>query len=213
MLYKGTQEKYESQIADHAEHEDVLRKEGWLEYGELPESEPEMKYASGVGVSGRSKTQEADLSAFVPVEQFDELASSLVGAKSEIETLKGIIEKGMEENEQLRNRINQLESALSGSINDFSTANEKYVEMAKKAGNITLEYQKFKNDVEAMKARIAELQGDDTPVGTTSEAVDYNSLTADQLRALLDEKEIKYLARDNKDTLIALLTQPTKTEE
>ncbi|WP_180072207.1 HeH/LEM domain-containing protein [Acinetobacter sp. YH12200] len=34
---------------------------------------------------------------------------------------------------------------------------------------------------------------------------DYNSMTADQLRALLDEKGIEYKARDSKAELIALL--------
>lgn len=33
----------------------------------------------------------------------------------------------------------------------------------------------------------------------------YSELTSDELRALLDEKGIKYLARDSKDTLIKLL--------
>lgn len=69
------------------------------------------------------------------------------------------------------------------------------------------------SSVSAMKERIAEMQGDTTPVGTVSYAVDYNSMTADQLRALLDERGIKYLVRDSKDTLIALLEQPENTEE
>ena len=37
------------------------------------------------------------------------------------------------------------------------------------------------------------------------QVVDYSTLTSDQLRALLDEKGITYLARDNKETLINLL--------
>lgn len=47
------------------------------------------------------------------------------------------------------------------------------------------------------------------PVNT----VDYNSMTTDQLRTILDEKKVKYLARDKKEALLALLTQPIKTEE
>lgn len=35
--------------------------------------------------------------------------------------------------------------------------------------------------------------------------INYSSLTSDQLRALLDEKGIAYLARDNKETLLKLL--------
>lgn len=41
----------------------------------------------------------------------------------------------------------------------------------------------------------------------------YSSMTSDQLRKILDEKGIKYLARDNKETLIALLMPPVKTED
>jgi len=44
------------------------------------------------------------------------------------------------------------------------------------------------------------------------QSVDYSTLTSDQLRALLDEKGIAYLARDNKETLINLLTQPVPQE-
>jgi predicted GIY-YIG superfamily endonuclease len=173
MLYKGTQQDYQNQIADHAEHEDVLRGDGWSDYVDLPESEPDMKYASGSGVGDTSaepsKSQEIDLSAFVPIEQFDAVAEKLAQSESEVARLNGVIKNGMEENEQLRSRIAELEVPVS--------------------------------------------------MGATSEPVqaeqpiDYSSMTADQLRVLLDEKEIKYLARDNKDTLISLLEQPVNTEE
>ncbi|UOH16918.1 hypothetical protein [Acinetobacter sp. NyZ410] len=39
-----------------------------------------------------------------------------------------------------------------------------------------------------------------------TDAVDYNSMTSEQLRTILDAKGIKYLARDNKDTLVGLLS-------
>lgn len=42
-------------------------------------------------------------------------------------------------------------------------------------------------------------------VGSGSAAPNYSDMTSDELRALLDEKGIKYLARDSKDTLIKLL--------
>lgn len=78
----------------------------------------------------------------------------------------------------------------------------------------------FKNDVPAMYARIAELQGDTTPAGATSDNqktelneesaddvqdVDYSQWTADQLREQLNKRGIKFKARDSKDELIALL--------
>lgn len=173
MLYKGTQQDYQSQVADHAEHEDVLRNDGWSDYVELPESEPEMKYASGLGVgdasASPSKTQEVDLTAYVPVEQFDAVAEKLAQSESEVARLNGVIKNGMEENEQLRSRIAEFEAPIS------MVAANKPVQV--------------------------------------EQPIDYNSMTADQLRALLDEKEIKYLARDNKDTLISLLEQPVNTEE
>lgn len=70
------------------------------------------------------------------------------------------------------------------------------------------EFIAFQNDVAAMKARIAELQGvDGSPIGESKDAapVDLNTLNLEQLQALLDEKEIKYLKRDNKATLLELL--------
>lgn len=58
-------------------------------------------------------------------------------------------------------------------------------------------------------ANETQVVGDITPIETR----DYNSLTTPQLQKLLDEKGIAYLKRDNKDTLLALLTQPVKAEE
>lgn len=181
MLYKGTQQDYQNQIADHAEHEEVLRGEGWSDYVDLPESEPEMKYASGGMADG---VDPIGSEAFVPVEQFDAVAAKLAQSESEVARLNGVIKNGMEENTGLRD---QLAAAQGEQI-------------------------AFKNDVGAMNARIAELQGDDTPVGATSEPVqveqpiDYNSMTADQLRALLDEKGIAHKVRDTKAELIELLS-------
>lgn len=78
----------------------------------------------------------------------------------------------------------------------------------------------FKNDVPAMKARIAELQGDTTPVGATNDNpnpeldeettddaqdFDYSQWTADQLREELKKRGIKFKVRDSKDELLALL--------
>lgn len=78
----------------------------------------------------------------------------------------------------------------------------------------------FKNDVPAMYARIAELQGDTTPAGATNDNpnpelnkettddaqdFDYSQWTADQLREELKKRGIKFKARDSKDELLALL--------
>lgn len=63
------------------------------------------------------------------------------------------------------------------------------------------EFIAFQNDVAAMKARIAELE----PDYDASKSIDHNTLNLEQLQALLDEKEIKYLKRDSKATLLELL--------
>lgn len=83
------------------------------------------------------------------------------------------------------------------------------------------EFIAFKNDVAAMKARIAELQGDTTPVGATSDntnpetiqkgtddvqGVDFSLWTADQLRDELTKRGIEFKVRDSKADLIALLS-------
>lgn len=59
------------------------------------------------------------------------------------------------------------------------------------------------------------LQLDPAPQDTLVEPTepDYSNATAKELREALDAKGIKYLQRDNVDTLRALLTQPQKTEE
>lgn len=74
-----------------------------------------------------------------------------------------------------------------------------------------------------MYARIAELHGDTTPVGTTSESpnpdeardstdqsqndTDYSSWTAEQLRDAITNQGKKFKARDSKDELIVILKE------
>ena len=62
----------------------------------------------------------------------------------------------------------------------------------------------FQNDVAAMKVRIVELEPI-SALGNVLNPNNHNDLTLEQLQALLDEKEIKYLKRDNKATLLGLL--------
>lgn len=105
------------------------------------------------------------------------------------ETLSGIKISSDQDLESAKNKIAQLEEELA----DF------------KGTHIA-----FLNDVPAMKARIAELEagkeGSDQDE-QNSESHDYTSMTSDQIRAILDEKGIKWLKRDDKDTLISYLTK------
>lgn len=71
------------------------------------------------------------------------------------------------------------------------------------------EFIAFQNNVGAMKARIAELQGDTTPVGSTSHSgphlISLNDLTLAQLQEMAKSKGIEFKVRDSKGTLIELL--------
>lgn len=98
MLYKGNQEKYQTIIADDEDHEAELVADGWVNYGELPEREQ--------GVEGGSIGENTgDSSSFVPVEQFDALASKVVELEEENIQLKEVIEKGSAENSELRKKL------------------------------------------------------------------------------------------------------------
>lgn len=71
------------------------------------------------------------------------------------------------------------------------------------------EFIAFQNNVGAMKARIAELQGDTTPVGTTSnpesKLISLNDLTLTQLQEMAKSKGVEFKVRDSKNTLIDLI--------
>ena len=101
MLYKGNQEKYQTVIADDEDREAELVADGWVNYGELPEREHGGSIGENTG----------DSSSFVPVEQFDALASKVVELEEENAQLKEVIEKGSAENSELRKklRIKELE--------------------------------------------------------------------------------------------------------
>ena len=65
------------------------------------------------------------------------------------------------------------------------------------------------NSVSAMKERIAEIQGDTTPVGSASHSgahlISLNDLTLAQLQEMAKSKGIEFKVRDSKGTLIELL--------
>ena len=71
------------------------------------------------------------------------------------------------------------------------------------------EFIAFQNNVGAMKARIAELQGDTTPAGSASYSgshlISLNDLTLAQLQEMAKSKGIEFKVRDSKGTLIELL--------
>lgn len=101
--------------------------------------------------------------------------------RAENERLNDIITKGTAENIELKENLSKSDSA----------------------------HEKFRNDVAAMKARIAELQGDTTPIGSTNETeaklASLDDLTIPQLQDMAKSKGVEFKARDSKDTLIKLL--------
>ena len=52
MLYKGNQEKYQTAIADDEDHESELVEQGWCEYHNLEEAQPNL--VDGLGGSASS---------------------------------------------------------------------------------------------------------------------------------------------------------------
>lgn len=98
----------------------------------------------------------------------------------------------------------------SGLEEELKVALEKVEKLQEELADFKGTHIAFLNDVPAMKARIAELESGSevqylTPEKT--ESPDYTSMTSDQIRKVLDEKGIKWLKRDDKETLISYLTK------
>ena len=91
----------------------------------------------------------------------------------------------------------------------FDALAEKLAETEEQLATSQGEFIAFQNNVGAMKARIAELQGNTTPVGSTSysepKVISLNDLTLAQLQEMAESKGIAFKVRDSKGTLIDLL--------
>lgn len=91
----------------------------------------------------------------------------------------------------------------------FDALAEKLAEAEGQLATSQGEFIAFQNNVDAMNARIAELQGDTTPVGTTSnpesKLISLNDLTLTQLQEMAKSKGVVFKVRDSKNTLIDLL--------
>ncbi|TNL51203.1 hypothetical protein [Acinetobacter bereziniae] len=125
--------------------------------------------------------------AFVPVEQFDAVSEELVQKELQLNVAQTERDQFKAENDDLKEQLSKAleeNQLLQHVIDSFKTESVNAV-----------------NETQVV--------GDVTPVETR----DYNSLTTPQLQKLLDEKGIAYLKRDNKETLLALLTQTVKAEE
>ena len=94
-------------------------------------------------------------------------------------------------------------------VKQFDALALKVAETEEQLATSQGEFIAFQNNVGAMKARIAELQGDTTPVGSTSysepKVISLNDLTLAQLQEMAKSKGIEFKVRDSKGALIELL--------
>ncbi|WP_312057395.1 HeH/LEM domain protein [Acinetobacter courvalinii] len=121
-------------------------------------------------------------------------------------------------------------------LSSFNRARERQMtqqkvnELEEQLAGVKGEFIAFKNDPDAMKARIAELEagagnqnltgaGDNQPLDDQQTAgdnqeqnkpVDYSSLRVDEIKAVLTEKGISFEGVTRKDDLLALIPQEPK---
>lgn len=102
-----------------------------------------------------------------------------------------------------------VDSATLVPVEQFDALASKLAETEDQLATSQGEFIAFQNNVGAMKARIAELQGDTTPVGSASYSgshlISLNDLTLAQLQEMAESKGIAFKVRDSKGTLIELL--------
>lgn len=183
MLYKGDLVNFEYATAHSVEHEDELKESGWIEHHELSllEESPDIKSAA-------DEKEEVDLSAFIPVEQFDAVAKKLI-----------------ETEEQLNAKSIELEQAQR--LNKTLEAQH-----AEKVANLEGEITSLKDELTALPAATGVPQEVYDAVYQEREqlikenaTLKYSAMGANDLKAILDQKGIKYGSRDEKDTLVKLV--------
>ncbi|MDN5642363.1 MAG: hypothetical protein L0G42_05380 [Acinetobacter sp.] len=102
-------------------------------------------------------------------------------------------------------------------IEQFDAVSEELVQKELQLNVAQTERDDFKTENDELKAQLSKALEENQQLQTVidsfkaetvnaTDAVDYNSMTSEQLRTILDAKGIKYLARDNKDTLVGLLS-------
>ncbi|MDS7930655.1 Ish1 domain-containing protein [Acinetobacter sp. V102_4] len=134
-----------------------------------------------------------------------------------IDNTKAECEKVVEENGQLKQKIEILEQA-NGDSSELLSENSRLKDAVLQADNATKaaegkvvsiqsEFDAFKNDVAAMQARIAELEAGklaENPVTETA-TNDFESWSNDQLKEYLASKDIGYKPSASKAELLKLI--------
>ncbi|HGH3214622.1 Ish1 domain-containing protein [Acinetobacter baumannii] len=130
---------------------------------------------------------------------------------------KAECEKVIEENGQLKQKIEILEQA-SGDSSELISENSRLKDAVLQADNaakaaegkvvsIQAEFEAFKNDVAAMQARIAELESGKAAENSTTETAvnDFENWSNDQLKEYLASKNIGYKPSATKAELLKLI--------
>ena len=102
-----------------------------------------------------------------------------------------------------------IDSSALVPVEQFDDLASKLSETEDQLATSQGEFIAFQNNIGAMKARIAELQGNTTPAGSASHSgahvISLNDLTLAQLQEMAKSKGIEFKVRDSKGTLIELL--------
>lgn len=103
----------------------------------------------------------------------------------------------------------ELEQGMLNPHDATKDSSNPFAELEDQLATSQGEFIAFQNNIGAMNARIAELQGDTTPVGSASNSepkvISLNDLTLAQLQEMAESKGIAFKVRDSKGTLIELL--------
>ena len=147
--------------------------------------------------------------------------SAVIGITPElqevIDNTKAECEKVVEENGQLKQKIEILEQA-SGDSSELISENSRLKDAVVQADNATkaaeeqvvgiqAEFDGFKNDIPAMQARIAELEAEKAAENPATETVanDFENWSNDQLKEYLASKNIGYKPSATKAELLKLI--------
>lgn len=185
MLYKGTLIKFEFTTAVSKEHEEELKADGWVEHRELEEP-----VSIGETDDSAEDVKEIDLDAYVPVEQFDVLAEKLTEAENMLSEKTVELEKAQE---QLATSTEQHATVVSNLEGEINRLKEELKAAPAEAGVPQEVYDAVYQEREQLLKENAQYK--------------YSAMGANDLRAILDEKGIKYGSRDEKPALVKLVLE------
>jgi len=147
--------------------------------------------------------------------------SAVIGITPELQKVvdetKAECKKVVEENTQLKQKIEILEQA-SGNSSELISENSRLKDAVVQADKATkaaeeqvvslqAEFDAFKNSVSAMQARIAEIEAGDSVMAQASETTtnDFENWSNDQLKEFLASKNIGYKPAATKAELLKLI--------